>query len=252
VVAELAAAALPVVVINPRQGRDYARALGLLAKTDALDAAVLARFGYDVRPPVRPLPTQQERALGDLVRRRRQLVELHASEQCRLQQNTLPAVLKTVRQMLGFLDRQIDAVNAQLDKMIQASPIWLEKVQLLQSVKSIGAVTARTLLAELPELGQLERRQIAGLVGLAPVNRDSGKMRGKRTTWGGRKHARTALYMPTMCAIRHNPVIRQFYLRLQQLGKTKMVALTACMRKLLTILNAILRDKKPWKPATNA
>ncbi len=251
-VAELAAAGLPVVVINPRQARDYARALGMLAKTDTIDSGVLARFGHDVRPPIRPLPTPQERALNDLIRRRRQLVRQHAMEQCRLEQNTLPSVLKSIRKTLRFLERQLEAIMAELDAMIQASPIWLEKIQLLQSVKSIGVVTARELLVELPELGQLERRQIASLVGLAPINRDSGTKRGKRTIWGGRKNARTALYMPTMCAIRHNPVIRNFYLRLREAGKLKMVALTACMRKLLTILNAILRDNKPWNPASNA
>lgn len=251
-VAELTSAGLPVVVVNPRQVRNYARALGLLAKTDKIDAGVLARFGHDVRPPVRPLPTAQERALNDLIRRRRQLVKLQSMEQCRLQQNTLPAVLKGIEQSLRFLQRQLATINAQLDAMIQASPVWLEKVQLLQSVKSIGAVTARTLLAELPELGQLERREIASLVGLAPINRDSGKMRGKRTTWGGRANARSALYMPTLCAIRRNPIIREFYLRLRAAGKLKMVALVACMRKLLTVLNAILRDKKPWNPAINA
>jgi transposase len=251
-VAELAAAGLPVVVINPRQVRDYARALGLLAKTDRIDAGVLARFGHDVRPPIRPLPTEQERAMNDLVRRRRQRVKQHAMEQCRLQQNSLPAVLKSVRQTLRFLERQLAAIADQLDAMIQASSIWVEKVQLLQSVKGIGPVTARELLVELPELGRIERREIASLVGLAPINRDSGTMRGKRTIWGGRKNARTALYMPTMCAIRHNPTIRNFYLRLRQAGKLKMVALTACMRKLLTILNAILRDKTAWNPTPNA
>ena len=250
-VAELAAAGLPVVVINPRQARDYARALGLLAKTDKIDAGVLARFGHDVRPPIRPLPTQQDRAMNDLIRRRRQLVKQHAMEQCRLQQNTLPAVLKSVRQTLRFLERQLAAITDQLDAMIQASPIWLEKVQLLQSVKSIGPVTARELLVELPELGQLERRQIASLVGLAPINRDSGKMRGRRSTWGGRRDVRTALYTPTVSAIRHNPTIRNFYQSLRSAGKLKMVALVACMRKLLTILNAILRDQRPWTPATN-
>jgi len=251
-VAELAAAGLPVVVVNPRQAREYARALGLLAKTDKIDAGVLARFGHDVQPPIRPLPTAQERALNDLVRRRRQLVKQHNMEQCRLQQNTLPAVRKSIRQTLAFLDRQLAQLNHELDSMIQASPVWLEKVQLLQSVKGIGAVTARELLVELPELGELERRQVASLVGLAPFNRDSGKMRGKRTIWGGRKNARTALYLPTMCAIRYNPTIRTFYLRLREAGKLKMVALAACMRKLLTILNAILRDKKEWNPCPNA
>lgn len=251
-VAQLATAKLPVVLINPRQARDYARALGLLAKTDRIDAGVLARFAHDVRPPIRPLPTQQERALNDLIRRRRQLIRLHAMEQCRLQQNTLPPVLKSLRQSLRFLDRQLAAVTQELDALIQASPIWMDRVQLLQSVKSIGAVTPRELLVELPELGQLDRREIASLAGLAPLNRDSGIMRGKRSIWGGRKNARTALYMPTMCAIRHNPPIRTFYRRLRDAGKLKMVALTACMRKLLTILNAILRDKKPWNPCFNA
>jgi len=251
-VAELADAGLPVVLVNPRQVRDYAKALGILAKTDKIDAGVIARFGHDVRPPLRPLPNEQERAMSQLIRRRRQLVKQHAAEQCRLQQATLPAVLRSLRQSLRFLEGQVNAVNKQLDALIHSSPIWLEKVQLLQTVKSIGEVTARELLVELPELGQLERRQITGLAGLAPINRDSGKMRGKRTTWGGRKNARTALYMPTMCAIRHNPVIRNFYQRLRQAGKIKMVALVACMRKLLTILNAILRDKKPWNPCPNA
>ena len=251
-VAELAAAGLPVVVINPRQSRDYARALGVLAKTDRIDAAMLARFGHDTKPPVRPLPTPQERAMNDLIRRRRQLVKLRSAELCRLQQNTLPAVAKSIQQSLRFVERQLTTITAEMQAMIQASPLWLEKVQLLQSVKSIGAVTARELLVEVPELGQLERREIASLVGLAPINRDSGKMRGKRTIWGGRKNARTALYMPTMCAIRHNPTIHEFYQRLLAAGKKKMVALTACMRKLLTILNAILRDKKPWKTCATA
>ena len=251
-VVQLAAAGLPVVVINPRQARDYARALGILAKTDQIDAGVLARFGHDVKPPIRPLPTEQERAMADLLRRRRQLVKQHAMEQCRLQQNTLPAVRKSVRASLGFLERQVASITAALDAMIHSSPLWLEKVELLQSVKGIGPVTARELVVELPELGQLERRQIASLAGLAPLNRDSGQMRGQRHIWGGRKHARTALYLPTMCAIRHNPAIRAFYLRLREAGKLKMVALTACMRKLLTILNAILRDKTPWNPCPNA
>lgn len=251
VVAELAAAEMPVVVVNPRQPRDYARALGLLAKTDKIDAGVLARFGHDVRPPLRALPTQQERALRHMLRRRDQLLKQHVTEQCRLQQNTLKVVLKSIRQTLRFLERQMQAITVELDAMIQNSHVWGEKVQLLQSVKSIGPATARKLVVELPELGQLDRRQISSLVGLAPINRDSGKMRGKRTIWGGRKNVRAALYMSTMCAIRHNPTIRDFYLRLREAGKLKMVALVACMRKLLTILNAILRDKKPWNPCRN-
>jgi transposase len=251
-VADLAQAGLPVVIINPRQARDYARALGLLAKTDKIDAAVLARFGHDVRPPIRPLPSRQQQAMNDLLRRRRQLVKQQASEKCRLQQNTLPAVLKSLRQSLRFLETQLKVVTDQIDALIHASPIWLEKVQLLQSVKSIGPATARELLVELPELGEIPRRQISCLAGLAPRNRDSGQMRGKRTIWGGRKNARSALYMSTLSAIRYNPGIRDFYLRLREAGKLKMVALTACMRKLLTILNAILRDKTIWNPSPNA
>ncbi len=251
-VTELAAKGLPVVVVNPRQVRDYARALGILAKTDQIDAAVIARFAHDVRPQLRPVPTEQERAMSELIRRRRQLVKLQAAEQCRLQQTTLRAALKSVRESLRFIKRQLETITGQLDKLILASPIYAQKVQLLQSVKSVGVVTARTLLVELPELGQMGRRRVATLVGLAPINRDSGPKRGKRTIWGGRRHARTALFMPTMCAIRHNPVIRTFYMRLRAAGKLKMVALTACMRKLLTILNAILRDRKPWNPTANA
>jgi transposase len=251
-VAELAAAGLPVVVVNPRHVRNYARALGILAKTDRIDAAVLARFGHDIRPPLRPLPTQQERAMAELVRRRRQLIKARTAESCRLQQSQLPCVLRILRQSLRSIQQQLEAVDRELDRLIQASPVCLEKVQLLQGVKSVGAVTARQLLVELPELGQLGRRQIAGLVGLAPINRDSGTLRGKRAVFGGRKNVRTALYMPTVSAIRHNPVIREFYHRLRAAGKTKMIALTACMRKLLTILNAILRDRKPWNPSLNA
>lgn len=249
---QLAAAEMPVVVINPRQARDYAKALGLLEKTDSLDAGVLARFGHDVRPPRRALPTPQQRDLEELVRRRRQLVKQQSMELCRLQQNTHKGVLQDIRQSLRFIDRQIQKITDQLEAMIHASPVWLEKVQLLQSFKGIGAVTANQLLVELPELGQMERRQISKLVGLAPINRDSGKMRGKRVIWGGRERARTSLYMPTLAAIRSNASIRKFYLHLLDAGKTKMVAVTACMRKVLTILNAMLRDKTPWNPPANA
>lgn len=251
-VGELANAKLPAVVINPRHIRHYAKALGLLAKTDRVDAGVLARFGRDIKPAVRPLPTEEQRTLDELVRRRRQLIKQRVAEQCRLQQTTQPAVLKSIRQTLQFLQRQLDTITETMDAIIQANPVCLEKVQRLTSVKSVGAATARTLLIELPELGQLHRRQVASLVGLAPINRDSGKFRGKRITGGGRANVRTALYMPTLCAIKHNPVIRQFYDHLLQAGKSKMVAVTACMRKLLTILNAILRDKTTWNPNFNA
>jgi transposase len=246
----LAAAGLPVVVVNPRQPRHYAVALGLLAKTDEIDAAVLARFGHDIRPTVRPLPTQQEQDMTQLVRRREQLLNLKSAELCRLEQITLPAVQKSIRRTVKHVERQLEQLDKELDKLISDSPISMEKIQLLQSVSGIGQVTARRLLVELPELGSLDRRQVASLVGLAPVCRDSGKMRGKRQIWGGRKRPRSALYLPTLTAIRHNPTLRNFYQRLRAAGKLKMVALIACMRKLLTILNAILRDKKPWTTCT--
>jgi len=247
-VVALAKAQLPVVVVNPRQVRDYARALGILAKTDTLDAAVLARFAHDTKPPVRPLPTETERAMSELVRRRGQLVQQHVADLCRLQQASLPGVIKNLQTSLTFNEKQQAEILTQLDELIQASPIYADKVELMQSVKRIGPITARTLLVELPELGTLTNKQIASLAGLAPFNRDSGTMRGKRTLWGGRKRARTALYMATMNAACHNPVIREFYQRLLHAGKLRMVALAACMRKLLTILNAILRDHKPWNP----
>ena len=247
-VVALAKAQLPVVVVNPRQVRDYARALGILAKTDTLDAAVLARFAHDTKPPVRPLPTETERAMSELIRRRGQLVQQHVADLCRLQQASLPGVIKNIQTSLDFNEKQQAEILTQLDELIQASPIYADKVELMQSVKSIGPITARTLLVELPELGTLTNKQIASLAGLAPFNRDSGTMRGTRTLWGGRKRARTALYMATMNAACHNPVIREFYQRLLHAGKLRMVALAACMRKLLTILNAILRDHKPWNP----
>ena len=249
VVAELGAAQLPVLLVNARQIRDYARSRGILAKTDRLDAAVLASYGHTFKPPLRPLPTPQERQLHELIRRRRQLVRQRARELCQRQQYTLKTCLKSANDLLRCLDKQIQAVTNQLDTLIHASPIWVQKMQLLQSAKSIGQVTARELLVELPELGQLGRRQIASLVGLAPISRDSGYMRGRRSTWGGRKDVRSALYMAAVSAIRYNPTIRNFYQSLLSAGKLKMVALVACMRKLLTILNAILRDNRPWKPA---
>jgi transposase len=249
VVAELSAAGLPVRLVNARQIRDYARSQGILAKTDRLDAAVLASYGQTFKPPLRPLPTPQERQLQQLVRRRRQLVRQRARELCQRRQYTLKACLKSADQLLRCLDQQIDAVTGQLDALIHTSPIWVRKIQLLQSVTSVGQVTARQLLVELPELGQLGRRQIASLVGLAPISRDSGRMRGQRSTWGGRGGVRTALYMSAVSAIRYNSTIRNFYQSLLSAGKLKMVALVACMRKLLTILNAILRDNRPWTPA---
>jgi len=247
VVAALATAGLPVVVANPRQVRDFARGLGILAKTDAIDATVLARFAEKIDPPVRKLPDEAAQALADLLARRRQLVELRTAEKNRLQQTSAPRVKASIRAVLTMLDAQIAAIDDDLDGHIRRSPVWREKENLLLSVPGVGAQTARTLLACLPELGTISRQAIAALVGVAPINRDSGAMRGRRTTWGGRRVVRSSLYMATLVASRHNPVIRAQYQKLLAAGKPKKVALVACMRKLLTILNAMLRTGQPWR-----
>lgn len=247
VVAALAAAGLPVVVANPRQVRDFARGLGVLAKTDAIDAMVLARFAEKIDPPVRNLPDEAAQALADLLARRRQLVELRTAEKNRLQQASAPRIKASIRAVLTTLDAQIAALDDDLDGHIRRSPVWRAKENLLLGVPGVGAQTARTLLACLPELGTISRQAIAALVGVAPINRDSGAMRGQRTTWGGRKVVRSTLYMATLVASRHNPVIRAQYQRLLAAGKPKKVALVACMRKLLTILNAMLRTGQPWR-----
>ena len=249
VVAALAAAGLPVVVVNPRHVRDFARAVGLLAKADALDAAVLARFGASINPTLRPLPDAQATTLADLLTRRRQLVELHTTESNRLAQASAARVTASIRAVLAVLKKQIAALDDELDGLIRQCPCWQEKETLLTSVPGVGTQTARTLLGALPELGQISRQAVAALVGVAPLNRDSGTWRGKRTTWGGRKTVRSALYMAALVASRHNPVIRTLYQRLVAAGKAKKLALVACMRKLLVMLNAILRSKTPWRYA---
>jgi transposase len=249
VVAALATAGLPVVVVNPRQVRDFARAVGILAKTDALDAAPLARFGASINPTLRPLPDAQATALIDLLARRRQLIELHTAESNRFAQATAPKVKASIQAVMKFLRKQLDSIDDELDGLIQQCPRWQEKITLLTSVPGIGPQTARTLLACLPELGEISRQAIAALVGVAPINRDSGTMRGKRTIWGGRKVVRSALYMAALVASRHNPVIRDQYQKLLAAGKAKKLALVACMRKLLVMLNAILRTKTPWRSA---
>lgn len=246
-VATLAAAGLPVVVVNPRQVRDFARAVGILAKTDAIDAAVLARFGDSIHPVLRPLPDAQTTALTDLLTRRRQLIELHTAEQNRLHQATAAKVKASIQAVLTVIQKQIRSIDDDLDGLIQECPCWREKETLLTSVPGVGAQTARTLLACLPELGAISRQTVAALVGVAPLNRDSGTMRGKRTTWGGRKVVRSALYMATLVASRYNPVIRDHYQKLLDAGKAKKLALVACMRKLLVMLNAIVRTKTPWR-----
>ena len=246
-VAALAAAGLPVVVVNPRQVRDFARATGVLAKTDRIDAAVLARFGQKIDPPTRPLPDEQAAALQELVTRRRQLVELQTAEGNRLAQAATAKIRASIRAVLRTIGRQIELIDAELDDRIKGSPIWRHRVELLTSVPGIGPQTARTLLVGLPELGGVSRQQIAALVGVAPLNRDSGAMRGRRTIWGGRAAVRSALYMAALVASRHNPVLRAYYGRLVAAGKAKKLALIAVLRKLLVTLNAMLRTDTPWR-----
>jgi transposase len=246
VVAALALAGLPIAVVNPRQGRDFARAPGRLAKTDALDAAVLAHFAAAIHPAPRPLPDAQSPALAALVERRRQVVGMLSAEKNRVQQ-ALPAVRPKVAAHITWLEQALKELDAELDQTLHASPLWRERDQLRRSVPGIGPTVSRTLLAHLPELGQGSAKHIATLVGLAPLNRDSGAWRGARAIWGGRRHVRAALYMAALVGVRHNPVLRTFYARLLARGKPKKVALTACRHKLLTILHAVLRDRTPWQ-----
>lgn len=249
VAAGLAGAGLPVVVVNPRQIRDFARALGRLAKTDRIDAEVIALFAERVRPELRPLPDDQARELDELITRRRQVIEMMVAEGNRARRLSSRRLQKRIARHQAVLQKELTEIERELDDTIRKSPIWRETEDLLKSVPGIGNATARTLIAALPELGSLDRRKIAALVGLAPFNRDSGTLRGKRTIWGGRAPVRAALYMAALVASRRNPVIRAFYQRLVAAGKPKKLALTACMRKLLTILNAIVRDRSPWQTA---
>lgn len=248
VAAALAAAGIPVVVANPRQTRDFAKSMGQLAKTDAVDARGLALFAARVQPEVRELPSEEARVLDALVCRRRQLVGMMTQEKNRLGYAAKP-VEKGIRKHLKWLERQLADVDRELDSRIRASPVWAAKSELLQSVPGVGPNLARTLIAELPELGRLSHKEIASLVGVAPRARDSGVMRGRRTLWGGRSTVRTALYMSVWSATRWNPVIRVFYERLREKGKPAKVAQAACMRKLLIHLNAMVRDHHPWDPS---
>jgi transposase len=243
----LAAAGLPLVVVNPRQIRDFARATGRLAKTDRLDAEAIARFAEAVHPAPRPLPSAAAQALGELVARRRQLVEMIISEGQRRRQTRDPRLQRRLEAHLTWLQKELAALETDLDDAVRATPAWRVAENLLASVPGIGKTSARTLIAELPELGRLDRRKIAALVGVAPINRDSGAFRGRRMVMGGRASVRTALYMPTLTAIRHNPALQAFYQRLIGRGRPAKVAITACMRKLLVLLNAILRDHRPWQ-----
>lgn len=243
----LAGAGLAVAVINPRQARAFARATGQLAKTDRLDAQVLARFAEAVRPAPRPLPDAAAQELTTLLTRRRQLVDMLTAEKNRLGHAPGP-VRAQIRTHITWLERQITARDTDIRTLIRRSPVWRERDDLLQSAPGVGPVFSTTLVAELPELGTLSRQQIAALVGVAPLNHDSGTLRGTRTCWGGRASVRTVLYMATLVATRCNPVIRACYTRLRAAGKAKKVALVACMRKLLTILNAMLKHRRPWCP----
>lgn len=249
VVAALAAAGVPVVVANPRQVRDFGRATGQLAKTDRIDAQLLALFAERVRPTPRPLTDEFTRALQALLTRRRQLLEMLIAERNRLEHAPRP-VQRGITQHIRWLKKQLARVDNDLDDTIESSPVWRAKDDLLQSVPGVGPRMSRTLLGDLPELGTLTRKQIAALVGVAPHARDSGTLRGRRTVWGGRATVRSALYMSALVASRFNPVIRTFYQRLRTAGKPPKVALTACMRKLLIILNAMARTNTHWNART--
>lgn len=248
VAATLGSAGLPVAVVNPRQIRDFARATGQLAKTDALDSAVIAHFAEAVQPPVRPLATAAAEALGALVVRRRQLLDMLGAERNRQAQARERQLQRRIEAHVKWLTKALADIDRELHDTIRATPIWRETDDLLKSVPAIGAVTAHTLIAEVPELGTLGRRQIAALIGVAPFNCDSGTLRGRRMIAGGRAPVRRVLYMATLVAVRYNPLIAAFYSRLTAAGRPKKVALVAAMRKLLIILNAIVREKRPWHP----
>lgn len=247
VVGELAMVGLPLAVVNPRQVRHFAQATGRLAKTDKLDAQVLAQFADVVRPDPRPLPDVATRELAALVTRRRQLVAMRTEELQRLR-TASPRVRPQIKEHVAALSRYIDSLDDELRGRIESSPLWREKDDLLRSAKGVGPVLSATLLSQLPELGTLGTKQLATLVGVAPLNRDSGQWRGKRSCWGGRADIRAVLYMATRAAVRSNPAIRAFHDRLIAAGKTDKVALTACMYKFLGILNAMIRHGVPWQP----
>jgi transposase len=247
VLAALLAAKLPAVAVNPRQVRDFAKALGQLAKTDALDARMLALFGERIRPPVRPALDEQTQELDALIGRRRQVVDMITAEKNRL--SAAPPskrVVAAIRKTIAWLEKQLENIDSDLDDSIRNSPAWREKDDLLRSVPGVGKVLSRTLLAQVPELGAVGHKQIAALVGLAPHNRDSGTQRGRRCIWGGRSSIRQVLYMSALAAIRSNPAISAFHARLRAAGKLPKVAIVACMRKLLTILNAMMRANSRW------
>jgi len=243
----LTAAALPVAIVNPRQVRAFAQALGRRAKTDRLDAEVLAHFAQTLRPPAQALPSAAQQELSALLARRRQVVEMLVAERNRLG-SAVPPVQERLCAHIAWLETELDDLDAAVQRCIEANPVWEAAERLLRSMPGVGPITARTLLAEVPELGHLAPKPLAALVGTAPLNVDSGTLHGKRQIWGGRAPARNALYMAALSAIRWNPVLRAFYLRLRAAGKPKKVALVAVMHKMLLMLNAMLRDGKPWQP----
>jgi transposase len=249
VAAALASAGLPLAVVNPRQIRDFARATGRLAKTDALDAQIIALFAERIRPEPRPIADADSQALAELTARRRQVVEMIGMETNRVRQARTPRVQRTIKATLKTLEAQLAELDREINDTVRGSPIWRAADDLLTSVPGVGDVTSHTLIADLPELGKLDRRRIAALVGVAPVNRDSGQMRGRRAIAGGRTDVRNALYMATLSATRWNPVISEHYKSLVERGRPKKVALIACMRRLLGILNAIIRTGTPWQNA---
>jgi transposase len=246
VVGALATEGLPVAVVNPRQVRDFARATGRLAKTDRIDASILARFAEAIRPSPKPLPEEEIRALQGILARRRQLVGMLTAENNRLHSATKP-VAKRIAAHIRWLEKELSGTDGDLKEAIKSSPTLSENEALLRSVPGVGPVLARTLLAQVPELGTLTHKRVAALVGVAPLNRDSGTLRGRRSVWGGRAEVRAALYMGALVAARRNPVLREFYERLLAAGKPKKVALVACMRKLLAIVNAVLKHRTPWR-----
>lgn len=247
--AALAAAALPVVIVNPAQVRHFALSLGRRAKTDRVDAAMIARFLAMTRPEPRPIPDEEARMLGDLVARRRQIVTMIVAEKNRARRMTTPRLLRSIARLVAALEKELAAVDDDIDTGVRSSPAWLAREELLVSVPGIGPVIARTLISEIPELGSLDRRSVASLAGLAPFTRQSGQWKGKSMIAAGRAPVRAALFIAVMVASRFNPTIKAFHQRLRDAGKPKMVALIACARKLLTILNAILRDRKAWQNA---
>lgn len=245
----LAAGGVPLAIVNPRQVRSYARSIGQLAKTDRIDARILARFAAAVQPEPRALPSAEANAIEALITRRRQLQGMLTAEKNRLQM-AAPVTRRQIKTHIGWLRRQIAKIDEDIDGTIRRSPLWRAKDDLLRSVPGVGSKTSQTLLVLLPELGTLTPKQIAALVGVAPFNRDSGRLRGRRRIWGGRARVRTALYMAALVGSRRNPTLKAFHARLRAAGKAPKVAIVACMRKLLTILNAMVRDGRHWEPAT--